>query len=345
MGASRIPIGRRKAVDLASFSPVNCHLYNSQKSLPLVIEPVETGTVVLSDWAKENRPLIESYLYKHGAILFHNFGLRTVADFENAAGSVAQELYGGYGDLPRQGASVNIYKSTPYPPDKAILFHNESSHLNSWPTKIAFFCIQSAKEGGNTPIMDCREVCREMRPELLERFAAKGLMYVRNFGEGLDVSWQQFFHTSDKAEVERICAAEHVECEWKPNDGLRVRHRTMAVATHPRTKERVFFNQVQLHHTSCLDADVRSSLLSIFTEEDLPRNVYYGDGSPIEDAVMEELGELFWRLSVEAPWTEGDMVVLDNMLVAHARKPYVGERQIAVAMGDMIDSAAYQAAV
>jgi hypothetical protein len=341
MSAPKIGISRRKAVDLASFSPVNGHLYTSEKSLPWVVEPFETGTVALPDWAAENRPKIEENLYKHGAVLFRNFGLKSVADFEHAAGSIAHELYGGYGDLPRVGASDNIYKSTPYPPDKAILFHNESSHLNRWPMKIAFFCIQAAAEGGNTPIIDCRQICREMRPELLERFATKGLMYVRNFGEGLDVSWRDFFHTSDKAEVERMCAADRLECEWKSNGGLRIRHRTMAVTRHPRTGEQVFFNQIQLHHLACLDLDVRKSLRSIFAEEDLPRNVYFGDGSIIEDEVLDEVGDLFWRISAEFPWQAGDMIVLDNMLVSHARKPYVGERSIAVAMGDMVDSSAF----
>ena len=33
------------------------------------------------------------------------------------------------------------------------------------------------------------------------------------------------------------------------------------------------------------------------------------------------------------PWQQGDLMVLDNMLAAHGRSPYVGARQIAVAMG------------
>jgi len=68
----------------------------------------------------------------------------------------------------------------------------------------------------------------------------------------------------------------------------------------------------------------------------MPRNVYYGDGSPIEDEVMEKLGELFWATSVKFPWQEGDLIMVDNMLVAHARLPYVGPRKILVAMGEMI---------
>jgi alpha-ketoglutarate-dependent taurine dioxygenase len=99
-----------------------------------------------------------------------------------------------------------------------------------------------------------------------------------------------------------------------------------------------FFNQIQLHHIACLDAETRNSLLSLFKMEDLPRNVYYGDGTPIEDSVMEEIGELYWKLCITAPWQNGDMMMLDNMLTSHARLPYEGPRKIAVAMGDMIDA-------
>jgi hypothetical protein len=35
---------------------------------------------------------------------------------------------------------------------------------------------------------------------------------------------------------------------------------------------------------------------------------------------------------------EGDLVCLDNMLVAHARDSYVPPRKIVVALGDMIHS-------
>ena len=75
---------------------------------------------------------------------------------------------------------------------------------------------------------------------------------------------------------------------------------------------------------------------SLFSEEDLPRNVYYGDGSPIEDSVMDEIREVQDRAAVRFPWREGDLLMLDNMLAAHARSPYVGARKVVVALGEMM---------
>ena len=76
--------------------------------------------------------------------------------------------------------------------------------------------------------------------------------------------------------------------------------------------------------------------------ESIPRNVYYGDGAPIDDATVSEIGELYERTAVRFRWQEGDLLMLDNMLVAHARDPFTGPRKIVVAMGDMISQAAFQ---
>ncbi|MBV9268444.1 MAG: TauD/TfdA family dioxygenase, partial [Acidobacteriaceae bacterium] len=231
-----------------------------------------------------------------------------------------------------------VYTSTPYPEDKAILYHNESSHLASWPSRINFFCMTVAKQGGATPIVDCRKVYQGLDPSVRDKFANKGLMYVRNFSAGLDVSWQRFFGTDDRRSVEESCASMGMSCEWTGTDDLRVKQRCRAVLRHPRTGEMSFFNQVQLHHVHCLDPDVRSSLLSIFSRENLPRHVYYGDGSEIEDVVMDHVGETYERYAVRFQWQQGDVVSLDNMLVAHARDPYVGPRKILVALGEMVEA-------
>jgi alpha-ketoglutarate-dependent taurine dioxygenase len=241
--------------------------------------------------------------------------------------------------LPREGIGGKVYGSTPYPADQTIFFHNESSHLHRWPMKIWFFCIQPAQSGGETPIVDCRKVYQLLDPKLREKFAQKQLMYVRNYTDGLDVSWQEFFKTAHKTEVEQYCRQAGIEFEWKDGNKLRTRKPRPAIAKHPKTGEMVFFNQLPLHHISCLDPAVRNSLLSVFGEGNLPRNVYYGDGTPIEDSVMAEIQAVYQQATVSFPWQAGDILMLDNMLAAHSRNPFVGPRKIVVAMGEMIGEA------
>ena len=96
---------------------------------------------------------------------------------------------------------------------------------------------------------------------------------------------------------------------------------------------------MQIHHIYCVDEETREGLRALFDEEDLPRNVYYGDGSQISDEEMEEIGQAFERIAVRFQWQKGDMAMLDNILTTHARDSFEGPRQIVVAMGQMINAA------
>jgi alpha-ketoglutarate-dependent taurine dioxygenase len=326
---------RRKAVEATELVKTS-FMPGHEDSMPLVITPA-VDNVDLAGWCASHKDELNNYFDKYGAILFRGFPLDSAEDFEAVASGIASDLFAEYGDLPPEADSARIYGSTPYPPDKMILFHNESSHLASWPMRQFFFCVTPAPDRGETPLLDCRTVLERLDPDLREQFTEKGLMYLRNFSEGIDVPWQDFFHTDDKAEVEKTCAEAGMSCEWT-EQGLRIRQVARAVTTHPRTGEQLFFNQVQLHHVSCLDDETRTALRQLFADEDLPRNVYFGDGTPIPDEVIDRIGELYEELCVEFPWQKGDLIAVDNMLVAHARRPFSGPRKLLVAMGEMIEA-------
>jgi alpha-ketoglutarate-dependent taurine dioxygenase len=336
-GLSRFRKVVPKAIDLSRVNLVKTDYLRPGDALPLLVQP-GVEHIDLIAWARVSLDFIETELLKHGAILFRDFRVALASEFENFASALCPELFGEYGDLPRAGVEGKVYESTPYPADQAILFHNESSHLHRWPLKLWFFCIQPPRQRGETPIVDCRKVYQLHDAKLIKRFVEKKIMYVRNFTRGLDVSWQEFFKTSDRSVVERFCKSASIDFEWKDNDGLRTRQICPAVTRHPKTREYVWFNQIQHWHLACLDPATRESLLSLFPERDLPRNCYYGDGSLIEESVIDEVNEVYRRAAVSFPWRPGDILMLDNMLTAHARNPYDGPRKIVVAMGQMIDS-------
>jgi alpha-ketoglutarate-dependent taurine dioxygenase len=328
---------RRQAASTAELVRTGFIEGNDQR-LPIMLTPA-VDNVDLASWCASHQDQLNQYFDRYGAVLFRGFGLQDASDFEAVAASIAADLFAEYGDLPPEAASERIYGSTPYPPDKMILFHNESSHLASWPLRQFFFCITPAPDRGETPLLDCREVYNALDPDLRDEFATKGLMYVRNFSEGIDVPWQDFFHTDDRAEVEKTCADAGMSCEWTAQ-GLRIRQLAPAVTTHPRTGETLFFNQVQLHHVSCLDDETRGALRQLFADEDMPRNVYFGDGTPIPDEVIARIGDLYEELCVEFPWQHGDLIAVDNMIIAHARRPFSGPRKLLVAMGEMMTATA-----
>jgi hypothetical protein len=89
-------------------------------------------------------------------------------------------------------------------------------------------------------------------------------------------------------------------------------------------------------HISTLEPATRAALLSVLPEEDLPYNTYYGDGSPIEASVMDELRSAYLQETISFPWRRGDVLFLDHMLMAHGRAPYTGPRKVLVGMADAV---------
>ena len=82
---------------------------------------------------------------------------------------------------------------------------------------------------------------------------------------------------------------------------------------------------------------MRDPLIREFGMDGLPYNTCYGDGCPIELDVAEHLRDAYAREKVVFPWQSGDVGLLDNMSVAHAREPYTGPREVLVAMTDAHD--------
>jgi len=50
--------------------------------------------------------------------------------------------------------------------------------------------------------------------------------------------------------------------------------------------------------------------------------------------VIEEIRNAYLQETVTFRWREKDLLMIDNMLVAHGRRPFVGPRKILVAMGN-----------
>lgn len=300
------------------------------RALPLAVDLTGCGDV--ATLAVAAMPHIERHLHEVGGLLFHTEAVDGLASFESLVQAIGGELMRyDFGSTPRSQLLGRVYSSTEYPAEHSIALHNEMSYTTRWPSRIWFYCDVAPEEGGETPIADSREIHRRIDPAIRRRFEERGLMYVRNYRPGLDVSWQQTFNTTDKSDVERYCRDADIQMAWR-GDELKTWQRCQSVLRHPATGEMVWFNQAHIFHVSSLDEPYREALREMYAEDELPRNVLYGDGTPIEDAVLDSI-----RATIESEkrmfrWRRGDVMMLDNLLVAHGRQPFRGPRRIAVAM-------------
>ncbi len=307
-----------------------------KKSLPLIVN-APAGRTDICEWLKDEKAPLEKGLAEHGAVLYRGFDpidAKTLGQLVSRLSS--QEFVGTEESSPRSQIDGNVYTSTNYRSDQEIFPHNENSYKRSFPMKLFFYCAMPSEVGGETPLVDCRSVLQRLDPLIVKTFFERKWMYVRNFGGGIGVPWEEAFSTTDRSVVEQYCRDEDIQFEWTGTDSLRTRQVRDPVLRHPLTGELSWFNHITFFNIATLDERIRESLLSICDIADLPHNTYYGDGTPIEASVMEALQRAYIAETVVWKWERGDLIVVDNLLTSHARKSYEGERSIMLAQADPI---------
>ncbi len=322
----------RKAISLSEENLVRVAPLFPEKLLPLLVQPSFKGLKLLA-WVGQNHEWIQAQVLRHGAILFRDFSISGVAEFEQCVKAVSGgALEYRFRASPRTEVGEKIYTATDYPADQCIFPHNEHAFSPVFPLQLFFFCNTPSREGGETPFGDTRFLLRNIDPDVKQRFLRKNIMYVRNYGDGFGLPWQTVFQTEDKKEVETYCRGVGIELKWKSESRLRTWQVGPAIFRHPLTQEPIWFNHATFFHVSTLEPSIRESLMNEFHEEDLPQNTYYGDGTSIEPHVLQHLREMYQQAMIVFPWEKGDVVFIDNMLALHARRPFVGFRKILVAM-------------
>jgi alpha-ketoglutarate-dependent taurine dioxygenase len=298
---------------------------------PVLVEG--SGGEDVCEWITRERSQLDALLLEHGAVLFRNFGVHDEERFQAVARSAHPELLDYvYRSTPRTSVGAGVFTATEYSASETIPQHCENAYQRDWPMRLMFCCTQPATDGGETPLADSRRVTKRLGGKIMETFAAKGVTYVRNYREGVDVPWNVVFQTEERAGVEDYCRRNGIEWEWLEDDVLRTRQRCQGVATHPITGAELFFNQAHLFHVSALDPDMREALVDLYGEEGVPRNALLGDGTPLDALTLEAIREAYRAETVSFSWRRGDFLIVDNMLVSHGRTPFRGARKVLVAM-------------
>jgi alpha-ketoglutarate-dependent taurine dioxygenase len=285
------------------------------------------------EWVADHRDALRAVVAEHGSVLVRGLGLRDGAVFQDLASRLVSDREAF---APRRTVADGVYSSSPWPQSQPMCMHHELSYTLEFPGLLLFACLTPPTEGGATALADSPTVLDALPGELVERFEREGWLLTRSYNDEIGASVEESFGTADRDAVERYCRANAIAFEWQPDGGLRTRQRRGAVARHPVTGERCWFNQIAFLNEWTLAPEVHEYLVDVYGPDGLPFNTRYGGGDPIGADVVELINAVYDAHTVREPWQAGDLMLVDNVRTAHNREPFEGPREVIVAMADPV---------
>jgi len=298
------------------------------------------SVVQVCEWLAGHRDAVREVLDVHGAVVLPGLPVRTHEEFAAIRDAVfASRASYREKATPRSNFGDDVYSSTDFPPSQSIRPHNENSYTLTFPGLLMFGCLTAPPVGGATPVTDVRQVLRALPPRVAESFRHRGWALVRNYADDLGLPWATAFGTTDKDQVADYCGANMVGHEWLPDGTLHTIQRRSAIITNPRTGDEVWFNHLVFWSEWSLAPAIREIMVEEFGSAGLPFNTSYGDGEPVSESDIKLIDEAYRQATVRRPWAPGDVMIVDNLLAAHGREPYSGDRRVVVAMGEPVELA------
>jgi alpha-ketoglutarate-dependent taurine dioxygenase len=306
---------------------------------PTVIRPEDANVAPSGAGLREHLASIEdlgALLTESKALVWKGFGVKP-AEFDAVIDHLLPVRWAyTHGNSPRTKVGAigeNVYTSTEYPPEYTISMHNELSYAARYPSRLLFYCQQEPETGGATPVVDGVRWLGALDDEVRAAFAG-GVRYRQNLhgGHGFGKSWQDTFETGSKAGVELFLKETEARWEWRADGSLRIEQTGPSTIADPRTGAEVWFNQADQWHPAGLGDETAKALAEILAEEDMPQSVAFADGSPIPAEYIAQVRDRGLAEAVNNDWAEGDLMLIDNVLVGHGRRPFTGPRRVLVAM-------------
>ncbi|KAJ4976041.1 hypothetical protein NE237_001147 [Protea cynaroides] len=288
-------------------------------------EDVEYGSTELTEMVKAKREWLEELLRRHSAILFRGFRVDSADEFGRVVEAFGWEEMEYWGVASRFKVADRVHTTNEAPPDKFITFHHEMSLIKDCPSKLFFFCSQPPPVGGETSIVPSGVVVEKMEermPEFVAKLMEKGCVFGRSLPKGNDIgvisgrSWKWFLQTEDQDEAKQRAAEKLRSCSINFNqDGSADLVFGPLNPIQELGGKKVWFNTI-LGYTS--------------NEKD--KKVTFGDGSALPSEAIEAFKQVLNENCVDVKWQKGDVLLLDNFIVQHARRPGKPPRTVLVSI-------------
>lgn len=226
-----------------------------------------------------------------------------------------------------------VFSPLNWPTDRAICPFQEGSFSRSAPSYVLTACLTPPGVTGRTHLSDTRQILEHLPGGLVDRVRTGGWIVARNFHEGFGISWREAFRVSNRSELDEALTSSGVEFEWLADGALRTVRHLPGVVTHPRTGEECWFNDVSFLNAGNLEPAERRILVEAFGER-VPVNTSFGDGSPLSDDDLAAVLRAYESVQSSVAWHRGDLLVVDNRLMAQGRSVFEGSPEFLVALGE-----------
>lgn len=288
-------------------------------------------------------------LSKHGFTHLRLGEGASLAELEAAArklmhlGDSSGGFYNGGGGVTRDGIAGSgfLNGSAGAPAELPVQFHNEMAYGTAFPAYLTFAMLTQAGEGGTTKLADNAVVTRSFSSQLTQKLKEIGVQYIRNLLDKSEsgapdyfMSWQGSFQTDDINEALRKASTTNAILRRHPN-GRHWRHITWCPVffTHPIHGE-LYFSSILNRHGSWLDGH---SVFGKMSNTNRPYHCVWGDGSEISDDELKEIRDVHDKSTLYVHMDKGDIIVMDNLRVAHGRTSYKGDRLIGLLVSEMVN--------
>jgi alpha-ketoglutarate-dependent taurine dioxygenase len=261
----------------------------------------------------------------HGAVLLRGCpDEASFAAYTQTLGLKPFDYVGGA--APRTRIQANVFTANESPADATIPLHHELAQASARPSHLVFYCDVPAARGGATVVVDSRQVAAyvaRVHPSLAAKLD-EGVRYRRVMPSEDDASspigrsWKSCFGVATRAEAERAMRAAGMDWAWR-DDTLWTQTRALPAFRHaPRSDGSLAFcNSILAAYRGWTDARNHG-----------PDSVRFADGTRLPEDAVEDVYAFAWSQRYEAPWSKGDVLVVDNDVAMHARTRYVGERRV-----------------
>lgn len=295
-----------------------------------------TSLSACAQWVTSQRDRLLELASQHGAVLLRDFPVQSADDFDALIQALQLTNFPyekSLSNAVRINRTERVFSANEAPPEVKIFFHHEMAQTPLYPRWIMFSCEVAPEEGGATPL--CRsdvllERLTERCPEFVAACRQRGLSYTNVMPDrddaqsGMGRSWRSTLGVDSREAAQARLDELGYTSQWLEDGCLRATTPPLPAVLDVGSGREVFFNQ--LIAAFCGWKDNRN---------DPSKSIRHGDGTPLDTDAVQVAIKLSEELAFDLSWQVGDVAIIDNTIVMHARRTFRGQRKVVASLAEM----------